>query len=554
LVFELSNPISIGDVLDERYVIESLIGRGGMGNVYLAQDLKLAYKKWAVKECELTGYYAHQFAEEANMLAKINHAKLPHVIDFMTSADGKYGYLVMDYMEGPSLQDYFNEKRSQIEVSLVVHIALQICDIFNYLHDFKPHPIIYRDLKPSNIMIDEYEQIKLIDFGIARHFSTDKSEDTIQLGTIGFAAPEQFHGKQTNPRSDIYALGALIYYLLSSGVFAYTRRFKLHEIRNDVDQSLSGLVEQLLAENPDHRFDTIRTFQQALLKLYPQHDLTSHQLEAKSSAKAPHRTHGSSKLVVVGGLYAGVGSTFISVSLARCLHAESVPHALIEHPTNEPDLYSLLFGEMHAPSSYVFVADMVKSNSSIDRSKLWEAGHTAWVPIPPQGFSKPWSVEDNYQLLFGLKMPVLVWDISTNWHDECTRKLCELADEILVVVDASPGKIRRPSSQRTFDLFDTYRALGKSIRFIANREERTHSYPSWVSSLPSLPIEYCAEIPSQYMKQAIQKGNCAQDQPHILEQLKGTFMPLIQKLLPIDSHIHDASLKRSLWKKWVGLQ
>lgn len=523
-----------------------------MGNVYLAQDLKLASKKWAIKECELNGFQANQFAEEARMLAKINHPKLPHIVDYVTSPNNLYGYLVMEYIEGPTLQDLFQDKNFKVEVIDVIRITLQICDIFRYLHSFKPYPIIYRDLKPSNIMIDKQKQIRLIDFGIARHFSLEKNEDTMQLGTIGFAAPEQFLGKQTNAYSDIYAIGALVYYLLSDGIFAYRRRMKLHELREDVSKEFSLLVEKLLAENPEQRFTSVTFLKQELESMFLLKN--NYQVDGNQyyQSKIQSLALETPRLVVIGGLYHGVGSTFISLSLARYLHAKSLPHALIEHPTNEPDLYTLLFGERFAPDSYCFISEIIKSGAKFSQLKQWEKGYSTWIPISPRGFVNDWNVEDTFQLLFNIKKPIMIWDISTNWHEPSSHKLCEIADEIIIVVDASPGKIMRPSSQITLNLIDEYRSNGKSIQFIANREQSTNHNLVWTSCLPQLPISYCPEFPSQHINKAVAHGKFIQDDIDVLNKLQITFAPIYQKMHSENSPHPKHKKGWARFKKWIG--
>jgi serine/threonine protein kinase len=210
-----------GDTLGGRYRIVSLLGQGGMGRVFLAEDLKLKGKKWAVKECLHVGSDVQVFLEEAEMLAQLQHPQLPQLVDYFASDTGGFAYLVMDYIQGPTLQDLFERGGRELAVDRVVNYSLQLCELFHYLHSFRPKAIIYRDLKPSNVMINEHDRVRLIDFGVARHFTLGKHADTLQLGTIGFAAPEQLVSAQTDFRSDLYTLGAMMYYLLSRGQYMY---------------------------------------------------------------------------------------------------------------------------------------------------------------------------------------------------------------------------------------------------------------------------------------------------------------------------------------------
>jgi hypothetical protein len=546
--------IAIGEILDGRYEIESLIGRGGMGHVYLAKDLKLRTKRWAIKECLVSGSDAQQFIEEAEMLAKLNHPQLPHLFDYLSPNLMGYAYLIMDYIEGPTLQDRFNHHRNQLTAPTIARIAIQICDIFHYLHSFKPESIIYRDLKPSNVMIDEQLHVRLIDFGIARHHTLGQDADTVQLGTVGFAAPEQFSGKQTEPSSDLYALGAMMYYLLSGGEFAYRRRKQLSEIREDIEQAFSEMIERLLQENPRDRYASAQEVRQQLLKLFPEEHLPLHSTNREHSSQHIASVHVTPKLIVIGGLYAGVGTTFACISIARSLHALEVPHALIEHPANEPDLYMLLYGDRHAPASYRYIAEVIKREPGNIHLKHWESGYTTWVPISPEGYDQPWSNEDTFHMLYAIQKPITIWDISTNWQDPSVMKLCQSADEIIIVVDASPGKINRPSTQKHLQFIDKYRTEGKSIRFLANRESNSHRKQDWLSALPAAPVDTCPEVPYTDIKLATSKGECVQDQPLIQEQLFSAFFSLLQQIVPQKKIELKPFKQSSLLKKLIGMK
>ncbi|HEY0827667.1 MAG TPA: serine/threonine-protein kinase, partial [Bacilli bacterium] len=194
--------LNINEVLGERYRILAVLGHGGMSTVYLAEDLKLKGKKWAVKQSYYPSHDVLKFIKEAEILIKLNHSNLPHIVDYFPPVDGQSSFLVMDYIKGCTLSEIFNQLGRKLSWQKVVKYSVQLCDLFIYLHNYKPSPIIYRDLKPSNVMIDEQDCVRLIDFGIARNFEPVKTMDTIEIGTVGFAAPEQFEHKQTDQRTD----------------------------------------------------------------------------------------------------------------------------------------------------------------------------------------------------------------------------------------------------------------------------------------------------------------------------------------------------------------
>ena len=205
----------IGTVIDGKYQILKEIGRGGMSVVYLAMDTHLN-KQWAVKEIRKKGsgkndeIVVNSLLAEANMMKRLDHPSLPRIVDIIDN--GITIYVVMDYIEGESLDKILLEYGAQPEEK-VIDWAMQIADALSYLHSQKP-PIIYRDMKPANVMLKPEGNIKIIDFGIAREYKEQNLADTTVLGTKGYAPPEQYSG-QTDPRSDIYALGMTMHHLLT---------------------------------------------------------------------------------------------------------------------------------------------------------------------------------------------------------------------------------------------------------------------------------------------------------------------------------------------------
>lgn len=205
----------IGTVIDGKYEVLREIGRGGMSVVYLAMDTHLN-KQWAVKEIRKQGsgkndeIVVNSLLAEANMMKRLDHPSLPRIVDIIDN--GVTIYVVMDYIEGESLDKILNEYGAQSE-ERVIGWAKQLCDALGYLHSQKP-PIIYRDMKPANVMLKPEGNIKIIDFGIAREYKEQNLADTTVLGTKGYAPPEQYSG-QTDARSDIFALGMTMHHLLT---------------------------------------------------------------------------------------------------------------------------------------------------------------------------------------------------------------------------------------------------------------------------------------------------------------------------------------------------
>lgn len=206
--------IKTGAILLDKYEILKEIGRGGMSVVYLAMDIRLN-KQWAVKEIRKKGNTIHDeiivqsLLAEAQLMKNLDHPALPRIVDILDTEDTFL--IIMDYIEGETLEHHLLLYGPQPE-ACVIEWGKQLCDVLYYLHNQNP-PIIYRDMKPSNIMLKPEGTIKIIDFGIAREYKEAQTDTTI-LGTKGYAPPEQYCGR-TDQRSDIYALGMSMYHLLT---------------------------------------------------------------------------------------------------------------------------------------------------------------------------------------------------------------------------------------------------------------------------------------------------------------------------------------------------
>ncbi len=207
-------------LLNQRYRVLYSVGQGGMGAVYMAQDTQLGDRMVAVKEMSqstldpgMVQLATESFRQEAHLLASLHHPNLPSIHDHFT--DGGRWYLVMSFIEGEALAEYLSRvPAKKLPPEEVVQIGLTLCDVLDYLHTHQP-PIIFRDLKPSNIMRTATGHVYLIDFGIARHFKPGQARDTVSYGSAGYSPPEQYGLAQTTERSDIYSLGATLYHLFS---------------------------------------------------------------------------------------------------------------------------------------------------------------------------------------------------------------------------------------------------------------------------------------------------------------------------------------------------
>lgn len=259
--------LEIGSLIDGKYKILNKVGQGGMSVVYLAMNEK-ANKQWAIKEVRKDGVKDFEIVKqglvaETDLLKKLSHPSLPSIIDVIEGPDTFL--IVMDYIQGNPLSKALEEYGAQPQ-EYVIEWAKQLCDVLEYLHTRTP-PIIYRDMKPANIMLKPDGNICLIDFGTAREFKEKNLADTTCLGTVGYAAPEQFGGMgQTDARTDIYCLGATLYHLVT-GRNPCDPPYEILPIRQ-VNPALSSGLERIIQKctqrNPDDRYQSCAELMYAL--------------------------------------------------------------------------------------------------------------------------------------------------------------------------------------------------------------------------------------------------------------------------------------------------
>lgn len=289
-------PEPIVQLLHNRYQILSQVGTGGFGAVYKARDMQAHGRMVAIKAIELDTLSAAQaieatdtFNRELSLLSNLNHSHLPTIHEHFI--DETHWYLVMDFIDGEPLDEYLQQsQQSYLPLKQVLAIGNQLCDVLRYLHQLKP-AVIFRDLKPGNIMYTPGGRIYLIDFGIARRFKPGQTRDTTPLGSPGFASPEQYGKAQTTPRSDIYSLGATLYFLLT-GYDPSTTPFHLPPIDTlcpTLPEPLARLITSMLALDPADRPADIAAVQQVLNNYSPstRHTRVLAQTQAYTASQQP---------------------------------------------------------------------------------------------------------------------------------------------------------------------------------------------------------------------------------------------------------------------------
>lgn len=251
--------LETGTLIDGKYRVLRKCGQGGMSVVYMAINER-ANKTWAIKEIRKDGTQDYEVVKqglivETDLLKRLNHPHLPSIVDVI-DGDGSF-LIVMDFIEGNTLSDILKESGAQSQEN-VIDWAKQLCDVLGYLHSRNP-AIIYRDMKPSNVMLKPDGNVVLFDFGTAREYKSQNLEDTVCLGTRGYAAPEQYGGHgQTDARTDIYCLGATMYHLLT-GHNPGEPPYEMYPIRHwnpALSAGLEAIILKCTQKNPIDRYQS----------------------------------------------------------------------------------------------------------------------------------------------------------------------------------------------------------------------------------------------------------------------------------------------------------
>jgi outer membrane protein assembly factor BamB/tRNA A-37 threonylcarbamoyl transferase component Bud32 len=265
--------LQVNSVLQNRYKITGVLGVGGMGSVYQARDMHFptVQRYVAVKEMlnlaqdpNLREMTLKNFEREANILAELSHPSIPKIYDYFSNKDR--AYLVMEYITGKDLEAIINSMPDFLPMDMVIKWAIELCDVLGYLHTHQPEPIIFRDIKPSNIMIDQQGKLRLIDFGIAKTFQLNQKGTMI--GTEGYSPPEQYRG-EASPAGDIYAFGATFHHVLTrrdprlEPPFSFMER-PISQFNPKVPPEFEAIVNRALAYEPADRYPSATAMKDAI--------------------------------------------------------------------------------------------------------------------------------------------------------------------------------------------------------------------------------------------------------------------------------------------------
>ncbi len=299
------NSLQANTVLLARYKIIGVLGGGGQGAVYQARDLNFpdVKKMVAVKEMlnpssdpNLRASSMKTFQREANILAMLSHPAIPKIYDFFDW--NQRAYLVMEYINGSDLEELLS-KTKDLPVELVIEWAIALCDVLEYLHNYQPDPIIFRDMKPANVMIDDQRRVRLVDFGIAKKFMPNAPGTMI--GTEGYSAPEQYKGN-VSPLSDIYSLGATLHHILTrrdprlEPPFSFSDR-PIIDLNQKVPEALAVIVEKAVEFEANNRFQSCGEMKKALQDLLYRPAIIEEEKQVSSNGASPEDEAGNSSFL-----------------------------------------------------------------------------------------------------------------------------------------------------------------------------------------------------------------------------------------------------------------
>lgn len=242
-------------LINDTYAVKEEIGRGGMSRVYLAEHVRL-HTYWAVKQVRRTPEANFDFLAGTNILKNLQHPLLARIVDILDNGD--VVYIVEDYVQGQNLESYLAE-HGKADEATGRKWFVDLCGVLQYLHQQEPNPIIYRDMKPSNIMLQPDGTIKLIDFGIAWEAKKTQNAATGSAGTAGYAAPEQLNGAIPDARTDIYALGVTMYHILT-GKSPYVMSYPFKPAREEnpeLSQGMEHVLAKCMQEDPAKRYQSV---------------------------------------------------------------------------------------------------------------------------------------------------------------------------------------------------------------------------------------------------------------------------------------------------------
>ncbi|MBD2869804.1 serine/threonine-protein kinase [Paenibacillus arenilitoris] len=514
-----------GVIVGGRYRVAGMIGRGGMGTVYAMEDMKLGGMLRAVKVTRLSPDANEAYSAEAHMLMSLSHPNLPHIVDYLRMEESGCDALVMDYFNGQTLTAYANGTYGSIPYGQIVQIGLQLCSALRYLHRQSP-PVIHRDLKPSNVMIGGNGEVKLIDFGISRRYKENRRQDTEQLGTEGFAAPEQKGGGQSDARTDIYGLGAVLFYLASGGaVFRHgegAASDPFAGMRADIPPRFKAVVERMLQSQPSRRYPSMAEAEEALALLI--HGEMPFLNQVAPTAKAALFPAGQIQIGVVS-LSPGAGATFLTFALHALFgHAGSASSA-VEYTGSRPEWHAVLSRHLRLRN-----APYRESRGFDDRyTHVWrQDGKLSWFAIDPARPVPGDHVSQKFdQMLRQSGSSVHLFDFSSRWDEPDAMHRLLQSHIVIAVGDPAVHKWQPAMLGKLERVKEELRGKGGMLVWAANKDIRFGGRHEWLSLFPDRPLAVIPQLPPEHVWDALWDGRWVTGQRKTGKRLARALQPIL---------------------------
>lgn len=506
-------PLGPGSIVGGRYRLVKQLGEGGMGRVFLADDLRLEGKRWAVKWVPKDGVDPDQAEKEAKIMTSLQHPSLPRIADYIHGDAVEGCCIVMDYLEGETLQQRSAAGGGhRMHWRTVVSYAVQLCDLLMYLHNLDS-PVVFRDIKPSNVIVGADDKVRLIDFGIARTFKPGQSNDTVHVGSVGFAAPELLANRQTDHRADLYSLGSLIYYLISGGQYYNFSKLPVEQTADGIPPELADTVRLLLETDPDKRMSGARQAREQLIKAASMHRLN----DFPETRHLPKSAGGPNKRTIVSvyGLFPHSGATFVSVTLAKLLSARNLNVAYCEFPWQTADSLLAMFAAMKGHGA-----------GRREGTLVWNIRRTVDAEGVP-----PFELVSLYKMLLEAKEEIVLYDISSSALPEAAEAMIRSSDLVIAVASPEPAGLRSDSAVANWKRVGEMAGEGR-VCWVANRMPRTVGLSEFYKLFSTGPTASIPELDYDRMMEAKWRGQWLIDERQTQTFMHDRMETLLRVIVP----------------------
>lgn len=455
----------MGEIIDGKYEVLREVGRGGMSVVYLAMDKRLN-KQWAIKEFrkdkdDVSKQVALKaLLDEANLMKKLDHPTLPRIVDIIDNHQTVY--VIMDYIEGESLNKVLDAYGAQPQEA-VIEWAKQLSEVLDYLHTQKP-PVIYRDMKPANIMLKPDGTVRLIDFGIAREYKEGKDGDTEAIGTRGYAAPEQFGGKgQTDARTDIYSLGVTLYHLVT-GKNPAEPPYEIYPIRHwdpSFSSGLEWLIQKCTQLNPSDRYQSCAEVSYVL------ENLDKFDTEYKKKKKSRFNLFITSLILTIVFIIASIGSFVGSITAKQNSYDSLIEEknyiSAMAVDSENPLAYTKLAEQLYSEISEVTAGSSTGTTTLETTVTIGDL--SAWFPSETMSLFKTEYPEKYAEIQF--RLGFLMWEKYKGTPAEAMKAAMPYFERVISV--AQSGKVDEYAGlkEQQFNLAKVF----YSVSFFQNNRE-----------------------------------------------------------------------------------